>query len=658
MRRLIALALLHLPLMGVGWTDREIVFAYPDAGPAQAVYRWGRDNVTSGIPLSAAIHKAQANGGSHPMEIRLLHRDGAAETLYRLDLGSTQRALRWRGAADRQLVLRGQIDRSGQRPLPRTVVVGRSLKETICFVTDIDLCALPEVDAPASRDVDALDYLAGEMNRRSIIKGDGAATEDVKLRLHCMVAWDSEFVEVQDVGFRDCWLAAFATYRSSHVALRNSIIEGSTYALAAVGGEATAATAHSFEITGNLWKQSPSAYIARASSCDIQSDWNCPVSIWHQVPWAITHHFFWSPLNGALFASKDIAGNVKISGNHVIDAYNGVRSRLNKTCLADPACRTRANVGFEITDNIFERIRDNPIEPEGHAAYWIVKHNTFVDVHAAISTDGVSGHDLLVFGNVFVLRARAGAECAEGAWLGSRSFRPSLGGGGRWSAERADGDEARCSTHSLGTIIKLGGGNDPEAPLLDRILFFNNSLQTRSPLFRASPAPPITSYNNAVQFTGCGKDDPRPCRQDPEPDPSCTGEEFWTTDRQALVVDCFPLRDLKGKPIPHRMRHNAYNRAPDGKLNSVEADRVTAPVEFPETGIGQPVNRAAVEAIFAVPENSSLAKAGCALRYADGDVECTGNPGPVGALLPDGRRFDLALPFSFPFRGLVKEAEK
>ena len=68
-------------------------------------------------------------------------------------------------------------------------------------MTDIDLCALPEVDAPASRDVDALDYLAGEMNRRSIIKGDGAATEDVKLRLHCMVAWDSEFVEVQDVGF-------------------------------------------------------------------------------------------------------------------------------------------------------------------------------------------------------------------------------------------------------------------------------------------------------------------------------------------------------------------------------------------------------------------------------------------------------------------------
>ena len=122
--------------------------------------------------------------------------------------------------------------------------------------------------------------------------------------------------------------------------------------------------------------------------------------------------------------------------------------------------------------------------------------------------------------------------------------------------------------------------------------------------------------------------------------------------------DCFPVRDLKGKPIPHRMRHNAYNRAPDGKLDSVETDRVTAPVAFAETAIAQPVHRAAVEAIFAVPENSSLAKAGCALRYADGDVECTGNPGPVGALRPDGRRFDLALPFSFPFRDIVKGLQK
>ena len=124
-------------------------------------------------------------------------------------------------------------------------------------------------------------------------------------------------------------------------------------------------------------------------------------------------------------------------------------------------------------------------------------------------------------------------------------------------------------------------------------------------------------------------------------------------DRQALVGDCFPVRDSKGKSTPHRMRYNAYNRAPDGKLDSVETDRITVPITFAETAIAQPVDRTAVEAIFAVRENDS-----CALRYADGDVECAGKPGPVGALLPDGKRFDLALPFSFPFTEIVKGAQK
>ena len=35
MRRVIVLALLHLSLMGVGWTNREVVLAYPDEAPAR-----------------------------------------------------------------------------------------------------------------------------------------------------------------------------------------------------------------------------------------------------------------------------------------------------------------------------------------------------------------------------------------------------------------------------------------------------------------------------------------------------------------------------------------------------------------------------------------------------------------------------------------------
>ena len=74
-------------------------------------------------------------------------------------------------------------------------------------------------------------------------------------------------------------------------------------------------------------------------------------------------------------------------------------------------------------------------------------------------------------------------------------------------ASPAEGDDARCDTHMLGTAIKMGTLDDlPDGPVLDRIFFFNNSLRTRSPLFRGSPGPPVTSYNNAVEFTGCGTD--------------------------------------------------------------------------------------------------------------------------------------------------------
>ena len=85
----------------------------------------------------------------------------------------------------------------------------------------------------------------------------------------------------------------------------------------------------------------------------------------------------------------------------------------------------------------------------------------------------------------------------------------------------------------------------------------------------------------------------------------------------------------------------------------------TAPVEFPETGIGQPVNRVAVIGHFRRSGKQQFsARAGCALRYANGDVECTGNPGPVGALLPMVGASISRLPFSFPFRGLVKGVRK
>jgi hypothetical protein len=358
---------------------------------------------------------------------------------------------------------------------------------------------MPVPGIPEERQ-DMADYLAAELDRPNPVRTERTAAHDVRFRLHCFVLWESAFVEIAEVGFRDCWIAAVATYASSNIALRDSVIHGSTYVFVAFGKKGIPASAHSYEITGNLWRQSPAAYGSAPAPCDMHGNWTCPVNVWSDVPWAVTHHHFWNPLDGALFTGKDVLGNVRIADNVLTDAYNGVRAKLSGTCLADPACRASANVGYEIVGNRFERIRDNPIEPEGRAAYWIIKHNTFLDVYAAISVDGVSGHDVLIFGNLFALTEAPGSRCHDEGWRGSRQFKLTRGGG-RWSTDMAEGDDARCGSHLQGTVLKLGIDDDapPDAPLVERVFFFNNSLITRSPLFRGSPAPPITSYNNAVR---------------------------------------------------------------------------------------------------------------------------------------------------------------
>ena len=625
----------------------EIIYAHPDGDPTTARYLWADEVITNAVPLADAIASAKTVNGSRPLEIRLLRRAETQETSYSVNLGSTGSALRWRGSERNGLIIRGQVDRSGSLPRALTIILGKgSLRQILCEPQGVDVCAASPTEGRIDRRRDLLDYLTGELETLT-------RNPDIPLRVNCLLFWEAAFVEIADVGFRECWLAAVATYASSNIALRGSVIEGSTYAFLAVARQGVPECAHTFEIVGNVWRQSPSTYRSSPTRCDIHTDWSCPVSIWADLPWAVVHHYFWSPLNGALFMAKDILGNVRIADNHVIDAYNGVRVRLSKKCVEDLRCRERANAGFEIVGNTFEKIRDNAIEPEERAAYWIIKHNTFIDVYAPISTDGVVGHDFLVFGNIFALDDVPGSKCLDEGWAGSRQLRLTLGGGGRWSTEAAEGDDARCSTHVMGTVIKMGVPDEnPDSPLLDRIFFFNNSLRTRSPLFRGTPGPPITSYNNAVEFIGCGTAGAPSCRQSLANDPSCVGEDEWTSDHQAVFAECFPLLDRQGRRLAHVMRFNVYNRAPGPKLDAIDQDHVVAPLDFdvPAAPGGQMEAKS-----FAIDPGGLLAHGRCQVAYVNGGLECVGTSGTVGALLPDGSWFDLDLPFGFPFTDLLRD---
>src|ERR671910_2660051 len=253
----------------------EILYARPDTAAADAQYRWGQDAVPDAMPLKEAFAIARSVNGSRALEIRLLHALGARETVYSVDLGSLQTALRWQGSENAKLIIRGQLDGSAALARAFTKVVGRSLTDTICDLDGKNVCLeRREREPPSAGDVrEGLLNQVAEQLDRSGGSPEQSAPRDVRFRLNCFLLWESAFVEFAEVGFRECWFAAVASYASSNIALRNSVIDGSTYAFLAVGKKAKPETAHSFEVTGNSWRQSPSSYRPPDPACDPRWNW-------------------------------------------------------------------------------------------------------------------------------------------------------------------------------------------------------------------------------------------------------------------------------------------------------------------------------------------------------------------------------------------------
>src|SRR5262245_25031954 len=249
MRRLVLLllggALLHSPARA------DVLYVRPDNGLPTTQYRWHDEVIRDAVSVNSAIAIAKAAHGSRPIEIRLLRREGADETFYSVDLSTYRSALRWNGSADNKLVIRGQVDRSGVFPRAWVIIVGQPLSQTICKVGSLDLCYPPpdRVAAPSGvKHQELADEVAAEMESRRAARQDAS---DIRFRLHCFLLWESKHVEFAEMGFRDCWYAAVASYGSTNISLTDSVLEGSTWGFLAVGQRDNPQTAHSFEVTGN-----------------------------------------------------------------------------------------------------------------------------------------------------------------------------------------------------------------------------------------------------------------------------------------------------------------------------------------------------------------------------------------------------------------------
>jgi hypothetical protein len=67
----------------------------------------------------------------------------------------------------------------------------------------------------------------------------------------------------------------------------------------------------------------------------------------------------------------------------------------------------------------------------------------------------------------------------------------------------------------------------------------------------------------------------------------------------------FPLQNAKGDALAHRIRFNAYNRAPGRNLAELDKDRVSAPVALAGSLTPGQWGRPAIERMF-TPNRTSL----------------------------------------------------
>ena len=121
---------------------------------------------------------------------------------------------------------------------------------------------------------------------------------------------------------------------------------------------------------------------------------------------------------GAVYGSSYGGGSYWIRNNHVHDAFNGF-------LFSDDTAGKWMNSNVFIYENLFERIIDDPVEPEGDSFNFHIYNNVMVDTHrlTSITTSGVG--PVLIYNNVQVTK---GNPTNEASRLNS-AFKVDLTGG-------------------------------------------------------------------------------------------------------------------------------------------------------------------------------------------------------------------------------------
>jgi hypothetical protein len=270
----------------------------------------------------------------------------------------------------------------------------------------------------------------------------------------------------------------------------------------------------------------------------------------------------------------------------------------------------------------------------------------------------VKGGRMYVFGNVGWHDSIAGEACWQQRWSRLVRFRFSANENAEGLFRNQedprcpDAEVLECTGHRRGTILKgltQDQRCDAEPPVFfEELYLFNNSWYTRTPILAEAHASPLRHWNNAVAFAGCGAEGGEACRQESARCPGFPAE--WTQDGLALFADCFAFWPAHGA---HWFASDGFNRALSPRALGLYGE--ASPFIAPDP-LFRSLPREDGQGGFQLVEGSGLRGRGCRPRpdpEAPERLLCTPDreiPVDIGAVQPDGKLFDLALPFGYPFR--------
>ncbi len=280
-----------------------------------------------------------------------------------------------------------------------------------------------------------------------------------------LVLRDCQFVLLRDLHFEDCWPTAVYIDRSQNIGIVDCSFYGGTFAIGANGLET-----RDILVEGCSWQQTEEG------------------EMWDRIPWEAIHGSYENAsrevepetdqrhYDGDFFRAWDIGGSVTIRGNHIRDAFNGIHFFNSTDALAPGVVSNtlrfnsgrRAATRVLIENNLFERIRDNCVEPEDHAWNWVVRNNSFADCYAPYSLELDRAGWLFIYNNHH--------------WLLDLPGKANDGGRKGGSGFKSGGDQ-----------LNEGG-----------IYVFNNSwlFLGRERLFRKGVIGRLRHYNNAIKVRG------------------------------------------------------------------------------------------------------------------------------------------------------------